>query len=253
MSNIEEYFINNNIPYKKNVRIYNMKIFRACCNFIIPGAIVSVKLGENYHLSRLIIHLNHLRDLLNDSKQNMKIYLYIKEKMKNKIMHLQEDYSNLCVITNLEEIKYNDIPIYCNNISQIRTLVSPNFPNKDKIKKIIFGDKYNHAIVILTDKEMNDLNSYNFSIDPKFDTTQQHIIFKNNKVKKYDLHNASISEIFNIFQMKFTNYSLELIDGKRGLPLRIIENITKKCKICDNIIYVNQLCVKCKVHEIRLT
>ena len=48
--------------------------------------------------------------------------------------------------------------------------------------------------------------------------------------------------------MKFTNYSLELIDGKRGLPLRIIENITKKCKICDNIIYVNQLCAKCKFH-----
>ena len=86
------------------------------------------------------------------------------------------------------------------------------------------------------------------SINPKFDTTQQHIIFKNNKVKKYDLHNASISEIFNIFQMKFTNYNLELIDGKRGLPLRIIENITKKCKICDNIIYVNQLCAKCKFH-----
>ena len=243
---INQYFIDNNIPYKKNIEIirkYGRHIEASgALQYVIPGAIVHVlhwdnlEYREKYKIEGI---QKKIQSILTLMPKNYVLVVLVK-KIEMCTLIDDEPDENLKFITNIDQIKefinYENIFYYCDHAGLIRSLVSEKFNDYDKTVRLMKGKltfneyDYHRAIAIMNDDEIERLKKYDFIVAPDRDLKDGEICIKikntENKIGNKNCVNTDEGkkQLFNIFYHDINIFGL---GEEIRLPIRIINGITK--------------------------
>jgi len=257
--NIELYFNKNNIPFFKNIKIYNDQskmnkdqISKKCIkllriNFCIPGAIIMTKKLKNHdkNITKLMEQLDKATKMTNNT-----IYWYDPdaEKEFGDVLDKIKDMipEEVLYITKIEDIKFTPVPYYCTDTGVLRSFASEkNTIRNEQLKKYnkniwLTEELYNKSIIIMNETELKNLKLFEINVvKNEKDFIDMHKIYIKVYIKDMkasmskSIFKKDISDFLNIFYDYTTPYSL-----KCGFPHTHIEGVTKICSKCKTILWL---------------
>ena len=250
----EEQLILHNIPYKRNVIIYNGDRSSALVelDFIIPGAIIETKAGEIRHTGLVRKVIEQLKRQLEYTPANFKVYFY-SQPLLPKVMRCLMFDPRITLITSIDQIELPTFKYFTNDAATLRTLASednPYYQLQLLRYPLIYTPKemYLRAIAMMNEKEMQRIIQFNFHF---VDLLKPHYIqFKNANdavfkgIKKIVFQSEGYQNIFQKFHEKIYFYPLKSHD-----PIILIDGISGDCKMCHCFKYcenvVGDRCYRC--------
>lgn len=234
MDDCEQFFITNEIPYKKNVTITSMNNLHAICkyNYLLPGVAIYVHTGG--HFSNISKKINAQ---LSQLPSNYKYYLYSKLLTEN-----DKDAFDprIIVIDDLSKIEISKLPYYLKRSADLRSIVADNNKKFDRQLSIfnqtyisIDQKTYLQSIILLGKSEMHKLSQLNIMLSNEM--PDKHILISTKNVKD------ATSFIFTRFHYKINVYFVGY-----STPTMYIPDITYQCDGCHKILQIEKSVCFCK-------
>lgn len=243
---INQYFIDNNIPYKKNIELrrHHVRISEpsGILQYVVPGVIVHVlhwdnlEYREKYKIEGI---QKKIQSILTLMPKNYVLAVFVK-KIEMCALIDDEPDENLKFITNIDQIKefiqYENIFYYCDHAGLIRSLVSEKFDDYDKTVRLLKGKitfneyDYHRAIAIMNDHEIEILKKYDFIVARDRHIKEGKICIKIKNTEKNIGNKICVGtddekrQLFNTF---YHNIKIFGLGEELRIPIRIINGITK--------------------------
>jgi hypothetical protein len=245
MSDVEKYFINNFIPYKKNVSVFKNDELLTIFDFVVPYGIIKVKYSSPVDSKGRIKEGFHetIDKQLNNIPEDCKYYLYV---MKGNEIINGLTSNKVNIITSLDQFKYYDIPHYIDRYTILRMIAQ--YDNEDlefitnALKNCpiyITKNVYYRNIAVLSPEQLDKLKGLNIIfLDEDKQITDVTKIYALLSYINGDT-DAYISEktTFSIFHQKIKKQTKnDTIFVKMK-----IEGVTDSCKICNRLMMVDNL------------
>lgn len=248
----EQYLLDNNIPYNKNV-IFNKGLnLQFIFDFIIPKAIIKFLSPHNYDKT-----INNLTQYtLPKIPSDFSIYIYY-----NKILpeYILEDIDNprIKLIDNFDKIKQTKFEYHLINYSFITAICALKNNNYDNLintyKNTTFlmtQRTYDSSTILMNEKELDRLKKLNIKIVNKF--TENDIMINNTefmhvqtRLENTEYKEFKINHLFQYFTIHWDVYSLQ-----SSIPARHVYGLTVICKSCDGVYFPKWIkdgdCIKCR-------
>ena len=265
---VEDYFIENNLPYWMNVYINNNERYPITeFDFIIPGGVIEVKnvvYGEKT-VAALYDLLQKMKKIIQLIPSNFKIFFIINPKIAD-IKYIQYvldestryDYSRIKLITHPSQIVFAPYRFFISHRKHLDRLASlNNLSHNDDVKLLqnktdVLVDVYNDLDTFILPEEKTRLEEYNLKITTAKETHEQnrfvihfykHILKKPITTNKIgDKYFIKKFELFYNFKTPFKFISCGLSKGKR-IPLKHNPEFNIICTSCQciNVIKLNKL------------
>lgn len=241
-NDVEQFLLSKNIPYKRNIKLEEKNQTLCEFDFIIPNAIIEVKFRTQWHESDKQI-INQLKRF-NKYLPNYIIYLLIVGELNltrfQNILIKHSDIKNTHIVTNMDDIKCSPPEFYIDNTHIVFSLVSFDNPDFDTLcKKFKYAyvkkDIYDYACAILTDKELERFNAYQFTrIDS--DLIENCVSLKHAFTTDKTFKNKD--KLLNILEIEIKKF---VLSSEQRTMQRYVEGYSVMCEKCNHFVSVRSI------------
>lgn len=242
-----------NIPFKRNIKLKKEGKILVEFDFIIPGAVIEVKTSYLRYYNNTIHGTKVLMDQIKRQEsfipKDFTIYLYFhnivnhNDKDSENLRELNTDRIKVITRETFNTIQYEKIPIFIESINGLKTLASiENYQNFDMYRTIYtYKELYDKVRVALTKEEFFRFNSFKYLFYEKNKLPKTYLMLTAGRGKNIQYEENNVFTIF----IRIIKY----YDIMNKYPIRVIRNITRKCKRCSKIFMKNfmdkNICFKC--------
>lgn len=234
MEDCESYFINNNIPYKKNITLTSTNNCHTICkyNYLLPYVAIYVHTSGclNNIMKKINAQLSHL-------PSNYKYYLYSKQ--LNEFDKEAFD-PRIIIIDDLSKVIVGKLPYYIKHPADLRSIVADDNIKFDKhllmfnqTHLIIDQKIYLQSIILLGQSEIDKLSKLNIMLSDQI--PDKHILISTKNAK--DTKSFIFTQFHYKIQIYFVGYST---------PTMYIPGITYQCDGCNKILQIEKTTCFCK-------